>query len=69
MEIKTLETKSLANQNIPFKNQHYWQCVDSQIVSENFCCWDSVLLFSSLFQERMLQCYLEEPVVYLNTIR
>ena len=40
MEIKTLETKSLANQNIPSKNQHYWQCVDSQIVSENSCCWD-----------------------------
>lgn len=40
MEIKALETKSLVNQNIPFKNQHYWESVDSQIVSENFCCWD-----------------------------
>lgn len=69
MEIKAVETKSLANQNTPFKNQHYWEYVDSQIVSENFCCWDWVLLFSALFQERMLQRYLEEPVVYLNTIR
>jgi len=40
MEIKAVETKSLANQNTPFKNQHYWEYVDSQIVSENFCCWD-----------------------------
>ena len=69
MEIKAVETKSLANQNTPFKNQHYWEYVDSQIVSENFCCWGWVLLFSALFQERMLQRYLEEPVVYLNTIR
>lgn len=69
MEIKALETKSLVNQNIPFKNQHYWESVDSQIVSENFCYWDWVLLFSEVFQETMLQCYHEEPVVDLNTIR
>lgn len=51
MEIKTLETKSLANQNIPFKNQHYWQCVDSQIVSENFCCWIEFIYFHHSFRK------------------